>query len=156
MAIKLSDIKPNPNNPRKISGEQLGKLKESLERDPEFMQLRPIVVDENGLILGGNQRYAGLKSLGYKEVPESWVVRADSLTEEQQKRFILVDNAPEGMAGEWDVELLKAEWDLPELENLGFRIGEIDNDIPEIISDDNMENPIRASCYLSRLFTLSL
>ena len=125
MAIKLSDIKPNPNNPRKISGEQLSKLRESLERDPEFMQLRPIVVDESGLILGGNQRYAGLKSLGYKEVPESWVVKADSLTEEQQKRFILVDNAPEGMAGEWDVDLLKAEWDLPELEDLGFDLDNV-------------------------------
>ena len=130
--IKLSDIKPNPNNPRKISGDQLEKLKESLERDPEFLELRPIVVDGNNVILGGNQRYTGLTALGYKEVPESWVVRADKLTEEQQKRFILVDNAPGGMAGEWDIEMLASEWGLPELDDLGFNTDEIEDELLDL------------------------
>ena len=120
--INLSDIRPNEKNPRTISSFQLDKLKESLARDPEFMELRPIVVDKDGMILGGNQRYAGLKALGYKEVPDNWIVKAENLTEQQQKRFILVDNSPEGMSGEWDFDLLKDGWELPELEDLGFDI----------------------------------
>ena len=124
--INLSDIRPNEKNPRHIQSYKLDKLKESLANDPEFMELRPIVVDKDGMILGGNQRYAGLKALGYKEVPDNWIVKAENLTEQQQKRFILVDNSPEGMSGEWDFELLKDEWELPELEDLGFDLGSFD------------------------------
>jgi len=120
--INLSDIRPNEKNPRHIQSYKLDKLKESLANDPEFMELRPIVVDKNGMILGGNQRYAGLIALGYKEVPDNWIVKAENLTEQQQKRFILIDNSPEGMSGEWDFDLLKDGWELPELEDLGFDI----------------------------------
>lgn len=122
--MKISEIVKNPKNPRKIKGEQLNKLMESIQRDPEFMKLRPIVIDENNMILGGNQRYTAIKKLGMKEIPDEWIARAENLTEEQRKRFILVDNGPEGMTGEWDFDALQAEWELPELESLGFDISE--------------------------------
>ncbi len=125
--IKLATLRPNigdikglPNNPRRISDKALRKLEQSIERDPEFMELRPIVVDEQLSILGGNQRYRACLSLGMKTVPESWVRVRRGLSMEKKKRFILVDNAPEGMAGEWDKELLEEGWELPELEELGF------------------------------------
>jgi hypothetical protein len=118
--IKITDIKPNPNNPRKISSEALEKLKDSISRDPEFMALRPIVIDENGMILGGNQRLKAIIELGMTDIPDTWVVSADNLSEEQRERFILVDNSPEGMSGKWDIEILKTKWELPELDLVGL------------------------------------
>lgn len=100
--MKTNDIKLNPDNPRNITDEALEKLKESISRDPEFMELRPIIIDKNNMVLGGNQRLKAIRALGYKEIPVNWVKKADTLTEEQYNRFILVDNAPEGMQGEWD------------------------------------------------------
>jgi len=118
--VKLSTLKFNKRNPRKIELDALTKLCESIKRDPQFMELRPIVIDENRMILGGNQRFRACQRLGMKAVPASWVRIATGLTAEQRKRFILVDNAPEGMAGEWDLEILTTEWQMPELGDLGF------------------------------------
>ena len=142
--MKISKIKPNPDNPRKIKATALDKLKESIERDPAFMRLRPIVVDGDGVILGGNQRYAAIKSLGMNTIPDEWVVMADDLTDEQRRRFIIVDNGPEGMAGEWDLDLLARDWADVDLSGLGLDIpvadvpydGQADPDeIPEPIDD---------------------
>jgi ParB-like chromosome segregation protein Spo0J len=118
--IALNTLEPNDRNPRKITDEALQKLCESIERDPQFMELRPIVVDENNVILGGNQRYRACRKLGKETVPASWVKVATGLTEEQRKRFIIVDNGPEGMSGDWDAELLKIDWDVPELADVGL------------------------------------
>ena len=120
MPTPIDAIRPHPRNPRRIAQEALAKLCESIQRDPEFMRLRPIVVDAEGQILGGNQRWKACKALGFAELPDGWVVKADDLTDEQRRRFILVDNAPEGMAGGWDFDLLKTEWNLPELGDLGL------------------------------------
>ena len=120
MPTPIDAIRPHPRNPRRIAQEALAKLCESIQRDPEFMRLRPIVVDAEGQILGGNQRWKACKALGFAELPDGWVVKADDLTDEQRRRFILVDNAPEGMAGEWDFDILGADWDLPELGDLGL------------------------------------
>ena len=118
--MKIDQIKPNPDNPRKIATEAMERLKESIRRDPEFMRLRPIVVDGAGMILGGNQRYAAIQSLGMTEIPDDWVARAEHLTDEQRRRFVIVDNGPEGMSGEWNLELLAADWGDVELEELGL------------------------------------
>jgi hypothetical protein len=125
--MKLHQIKPNPDNPRRIAPEALERLKESIRRDPEFMRLRPIIVDESGTILGGNQRHAAIAALGMTEIPDDWVRRADDLTAEQRRRFVIVDNGPEGMSGEWDLELLAADWGDVELEELGLDIGELED-----------------------------
>lgn len=106
--MKLSAIKSNPNNPRTIRDENFNRLKKSLESFPQMMELRPIVVDENGVILGGNMRYQALKALGKSDIPDQWVKRADELTEEQKREFIIKDNAG---VGEWDWDLIANEWD---------------------------------------------
>lgn len=116
--MKISEIKENPKNPRKISADHLEKLVKSIKDDPEMMELRPIVYDPETMeVLGGNQRLAALKKAGYKEIPEGWAVPADKLTEEQKKRFVLKDNAN---LGEWDFEVLAVEFGDFDLESLGI------------------------------------
>lgn len=126
--MKLSALKPNDRNPRTIKTEAFARLCASIKRDPEFMVLRPIV-HQGGKILGGNMRWRACQELGLTEIPDSWAIEASTLTEEQARRFILVDNAPEGMAGEWDWQMLADEWELPELEELGFDLPDLT--IPE-------------------------
>lgn len=116
----LGPVESMPANPRTIAPEAMERLKASIQRDPEFMRLRPIVVGADGIVIGGNQRLRACAELGIDPLPDGWVVRADSLTDEQRRRFILVDNAPEGMSGAWDFERLAADWDLSELGELGF------------------------------------
>jgi len=123
--IALHTLKPNERNPRKIASDALKKLCESIERDPAFMELRPIIIDESRMILGGNQRFHACKKLGMKSVPSAWVMTANGLTDEQRRRFVLVDNAPDGMAGEWDLEILAADWQMTELGDLGFDLDDI-------------------------------
>ena len=118
--MKLSILKLNKHNPRTISDEAFQRLCDSIKRDPQFMDLRPIVIDEANVILGGNQRYKACQRLGMTEVPDAWVRVATGLTAAQRKRFIVVDNTPEGMGGEWDIDILAADWDRPELGELGF------------------------------------
>jgi DNA modification methylase len=107
----LETIKKNPKNPRLIKDAQFERLKKSVQEFPQMMTLRPIVVDSEGIVLGGNMRLEALKSLGYKEVPDEWVKRADELTEEQKREFVIKDN---GAFGEYNWDLLANEWsDLP-------------------------------------------
>ena len=115
--MKLSQIKANPNNPRVLRDEKFQKLKKSIEEFPKMMELRPIVIDENNTILGGNMRFRALQDLGYKEIEDSWVKKANELTEKQKQEFIIKDNVSfgewnwEDLANEWEVELLN-EWGL--------------------------------------------
>ena len=115
--MKLSQIKPNPNNPRLIKDERFAKLCKSIQEAPKFMALRPIIIDGEGMILGGNMRYKALLHLGYKEVPDAWVKRADDLTEEERRRFIISDNVG---FGDWDWDAVANEWDVEELADWGL------------------------------------
>ena len=119
--IKLSSLRPYPNNPRKISDNALEKLKESIQRDPEYMIARPIVIDQESRILGGNQRHKACKALGMKEVPEEWVRRVE-WDGEKAKRFNVIDNL---QMGEFDLELLSLDWETEELLDLGFELGDL-------------------------------
>ena len=83
-------IKLNPNNPRQISKKKFEKLKQSIKEFPKMLELRPIVVDKNGVILGGNMRYRVLKDLGW-EIKDEWVKVADKLTDEERRRFRVPD-----------------------------------------------------------------
>ena len=125
--MKLSEIKPNPNNPRLIKDDRFKKLVNSIKEFPKMMDLRPIVVDNDNTILGGNMRYKALKELGYKEIPDTWVKRADDLTVDEQRRFIAVDNVG---FGEWDWNIVANEWEVDELEGWGVEVPvwEIDKD----------------------------
>ena len=119
MAVKLSTIKPNPNNPRVIKDEKFDKLVKSIKDFPKMMELRPMVINADNIVLGGNMRLKALKELGYKEVPEEWVKRAEDLTEEEQRQFIIKDNVG---FGEHDWEMLATEWDADELEDWGLDV----------------------------------
>lgn len=115
--MKTSELKLNDKNPRKISKDKLEKLKQSIQDFEIMMAARPIVIDSNNIILGGNMRFTALKALGYKEIPDNWVYKMDDLTDEQKKEFIIKDNVG---FGEWDWELLANEWDSVELEEWGL------------------------------------
>ena len=84
-----------------------------------MLELRPMVIDANNVVLGGNMRLTALKHLGYKEVPDAWVKRANDLTEEERKRFMITDNAS---FGDWDMDTLANEWDAEELAEWGVDV----------------------------------
>lgn len=113
----LSKIKSNPNNPRIIKDEKFEKLKKSIQNFPKMMELRPMIVNADNIVLGGNMRLKALKELGFKEVPDEWVKRADELTEDEQRQFIIKDNVG---FGEHDWEMLATEWDANELSDWGL------------------------------------
>lgn len=120
LSSSLGPVESMPANPRRIAPEAMERLKASISRDPEFMRLRPIVVAPDGIVIGGNQRLRACAELGIDPLPDGWVVRADALTDEQRRRFILVDNAPEGMAGTFDLDLLADGFADMDLSALGF------------------------------------
>lgn len=115
--MKVSAIKKNPNNPRILRDEKFKKLCKSIKDFPQMMELRPIVVDEDGVILGGNMRFEALKANGLKEIPDAWVKRAGELTEEQKREFIVKDNVG---FGDWDWDALANEWDSGKLTEWGL------------------------------------
>ena len=117
--VKLSDIKANPNNPRIIKDDKFQKLVKSISEFPKMMELRPMVINADNIVLGGNMRLKALKELKYKEIPEEWVKRAETLTEEEQRRFIIADNVG---FGEHDWEMLANEWNVEELSEWGLEI----------------------------------
>lgn len=125
--MKLSDIHSNPSNPRLIKDDRFKKLVKSIEEFPKMMALRPIIIDADGMILGGNMRFKALKELKYKDVPDEWIKRADELTDEEKRRFIIEDNVPFGewdfgLLGDWDKGLL-LEWGLEFPQTYGLEIG---------------------------------
>jgi len=141
--MNLSEIHINPSNPRIIKDERFKKLVKSIDEFPKMMALRPIIIDADGMILGGNMRFKALKELKYKDIPDAWVKRADELTEEEKRRFIIEDNVP---FGEWDWDVLANEWDSVELAEWGVEIPDFalnkagaeedDYEIPDEIKTD--------------------
>lgn len=115
--VKLSKIKPNPANPRLIKDDKFNKLVQSLKDFPEMADIRPIVVNRDMVILGGNMRFKAMKEAGWKECP---VVVAE-LTEEQEKEFIIKDNVG---FGEWDMAKISSSFNRTELIGWGFDFGE--------------------------------
>ena len=151
--IKLTTIKSNPNNPRVIRDEKFKKLVKSIEEFPKMMALRPMVVNEDMVVLGGNMRLKALKELGYKEVPDEWVKSAKDLTDDEIRRFIIADNVG---FGEHDWELLANEWDAAELADWGLDIPgfEVD-DVLEAEEDDyEVPNEIETDIVLGDLFEI--
>ena len=132
MAVQLNEIIPNPSNPRHIAPEALEKLKKSIKEFPKMMKLRPIIVDSNNVILAGNMRYKALLELGYKQVPDEYVRKADELTEDEKRRFIIADNVG---FGQWDFEVLAVDWDSGELSDWGL-------EIPDFMEEPSYEDLI--------------
>ena len=119
--VKISEVKANPNNPRLIKDDKFKKLVKSIQEFPEMLSLRPIVVNADMIVLGGNMRLKACKEAGLKEVD---IIKADDLTEEQQKQFIIKDNVG---FGEWDWEDLANNWDAEQLTDWGVDIPGFDN-----------------------------
>lgn len=114
--VSIDKIIPNPDNPRTITDDNFDKLVKSIEEFPEMLNIRPIVVNEQMMPLGGNKRYEAAKKAGLEEVP---IIDASHLTEEQQKEFVIKDNLG---FGEWDWNALNSEWDDIELEEWGLEV----------------------------------
>ena len=147
--IKLSEIKPNPNNPRIIKDDKFKKLVKSIQDFPEMLELRPIVVNDDMIVLGGNMRLKACKEAGLKEVP---VIKASELTEEQQREFIIKDNVG---FGEWDWEQLANEWDAEQLDEWGldvpdFAVKELDAEE----DDYEMPDEVKTDIVLGDLFEI--
>lgn len=120
---KISEVKPNPENPRKISSDKFEKLVDSIKKFPEMLELRPIVVNRDMVVLGGNMRLRACEKAGLEEIP---IVYAESLTPEQEREFVVKDNVS---FGEFDWEIIRADWDLGELSGWGL-------DVPDFSSEE--------------------
>jgi ParB-like chromosome segregation protein Spo0J len=122
----IKEIKSNPNNPRLIKDHKFKQLVKSIQDFPQMLELRPIVIDENNMVLGGNMRLKACLEAGLTDVP---VIHANNLTEAQKKEFIMKDNIS---FGEHDWDILANEWNIIELDEWGL-------DIPAFANNDIQE-----------------
>ncbi len=122
--VKITQVKTNPNNPRLIKDDKFKKLVRSIKEFPEMLEIRPIVVDKDNIVLGGNMRLRACKEAGLKEVH---IIQADKLTEKQQREFIIKDNVG---FGEWDWDDIANGWDVEQLKMYGL-------DMPVFIEDSD-------------------
>lgn len=113
--VKISKIKPNPDNPRVIKDDAFKKLVQSLREFPEMLDAREIVINKDYIILGGNMRFKAAKEAGLTEVP----VKIVDWSEDKQRQFIIKDNVS---GGEWDWDLLANEWDIAALDDWGVTV----------------------------------
>jgi ParB-like chromosome segregation protein Spo0J len=127
MRVSIKDIKPNPNNPRLVKDDKFKKLVESVKGFPDMLNVRPIVVNKDMIVLGGNMRLKAMKEAGYKEAN----IEIVDWTEEQQREFIIKDNVG---YGEWDWNVIANEWDTDKLEEWGMNIPSFDSN--EEIEDE--------------------
>ncbi len=121
MIVDINKVKGNTNNPRIIKNDKFKKLVKSIKDFPEMLELRPIVVDENMVVLGGNMRLKACIEAGLKEVH---ITIAENLTEEQKQEFIVKDNVG---FGEWDWDMLANEWNTDLLTEWGLDVPTIDD-----------------------------
>jgi 16S rRNA G966 N2-methylase RsmD len=128
--VPISQVIPNPTNPRIIKDDKFKKLTKSIQEFPQMLELRPIVVDSNMVVLGGNMRLKACIAAGLKEVP---IIVADNLTEQQQAEFIIKDNVG---FGEWDWDLLANQWDVEALEDWGLELPFDNTPVLEAEEDD--------------------
>ena len=134
----ITDIKPNPKNPRLIKDEKFAKLVQSLKDFPEMLEKRPLVcfTDTDGklVVLGGNMRLKAAKEIGLKKLP---VMLADDWTEEQKQQFLIKDNVG---FGEWNWEELQSDWDVQQLGEWGLDVPQWANNSEDIEDIENIES----------------
>ena len=144
--VKISQVKGNPDNPRIIKNDKFKKLVKSIQEFPEMLKLRPIVVDEDMMVLGGNMRLKASKDAGLKEV---WIDIAEGWTKEQKDEFVVKDNVN---FGEWEWDMLANEWDSVQLAEWGLDVwenkdDEQNNDVNDI--SDNISEEYRVEIELT-------
>jgi ParB-like chromosome segregation protein Spo0J len=155
--VPIGSIKPNPDNPRVIKDERFKRLVASIQEFPQMLEMRPVVVNEHGVILGGNMRYQACKAAGLTEIP---VVDASSLTPAQQREFVIKDNVS---AGEWNWDRLANEWELPNLNDWGLSEvnmfaqaateAERDIDLPNLAQSTSLTRFAKSCCITTRTRT---
>lgn len=148
--VKINSVKSNPNNPRLIKDEKFKKLVKSIREFPQMLELRPIVVDENNIVLGGNMRLKACIEVGLKEV---YIVKAEDLTEQQKNEFIVKDNVG---FGEWDWDILANEWDTDKLQDWGLDLP-LDVSVQELEAEEDdyeIPNEINTDIVLGDLFEI--
>jgi len=154
MKIEIHKIKANTNNPRIIKDDKFKKLVKSIKEFPEMLEKRPIVVDEDMIVLGGNMRLKACQEAGLKKID---VIIAEGWSEKQKKEFIIKDNVG---YGEWDWDILANEWDVKELQDWSVNVPTVKNTEllsgleyksmyykPDVITDLNLKDCIDLSKY---------
>ena len=132
--IKTYKLRKHPDNPRIIKDDKFYKLVESIKKNPEFLEKKPIVVNEDMKVLAGNMRLRALEHLGIKEV---LVDIAEGWSEEKQSNFVIIDNSH---YGEWDYNMLSNEWNIEDLKNWGV-------DIPTPLDfEEEKEEKVKCEC----------
>jgi DNA modification methylase len=147
VSIKL--VKSNPNNPRIIKDDKFAKLVASIKEFPKMLEIRPIVVNDDMIVLGGNMRLKACIHAGLKEVP---IIKVSDLTEQEQKQFIIKDNVS---GGEWDWNMLANEWDAEELDAWGLDVPDFGKELEA--EEDDFEAPeggIETDIVLGDLFEI--
>lgn len=138
-------IKPNPNNPRKIDKADFDKLVKSIQDDPKLLNAKPLIINENNMILGGNQRYKACLQLGIQDVP---VIVMSNLSEREKQKLLVIDNTHYGF---WDMDMLANEdWSLNDLDDWGVNVDFLapTNEEPENI-DNTKGGKICPNCGVS-------
>ena len=147
VSIKL--VKSNPNNPRIIKDDKFKKLVASIQEFPKMLEIRPIVVNNDMIVLGGNMRLKACIHAGLKEVP---IIKVSDLTEQEQKQFIIKDNVS---GGEWDWNMLANEWDAEELDAWGLDVPDFGKELEAEEDDfDAPEGGIETDIVLGDLFDI--
>ena len=149
--VSITEVKPNGSNPRIIKDAKFKQLVQSIQEFPEMLELRPIIVNADMVILGGNMRYKACMDAGIKEIP---IMIADSLDEAKQKEFIVKDNVG---FGEWDWDVLANEWDVEELAHWGLDLPlDFGTEIELEAEEDNFSVPdiIETDIVLGDLFEI--
>jgi len=132
--VKIGDVKMNSNNPRTIKNDKFNKLVKSIKEFPEMLEVRPIVVDDDMIVLGGNMRLKACIEGGLEEVS---IIKFNDLSEDKKKEFIVKDNVG---YGEWDFDLLLKDWNKDDLIDWGL-------DIPKENSYDEYTKKIDIPIY---------
>ena len=149
--IDISKIKPNPSNPRIIKDDRFEKLVKSIKDFPKMMELRPIIVDSNNMILGGNMRLKALNYLSYKKIPKSWIKQASDLTDKEKEQFIIKDNVG---FGDWDWDMLANEWNNEQLDEWGLDVPDFALNKEAVEDDYEIPDEIETDIVLGDLFEI--
>jgi hypothetical protein len=143
----ITELRLNKDNPRVIKDDKFKKLVKSIQEFPQMLEIRPIVVNDEMVVLGGNMRLKACIEAGLKEVP---IIKASSLTPEQQKEFIIKDNVG---FGEWEWNDLANNWDSDQLEEWGLNIPGFSN-IEDLVENFSLPDGDKAP-FQQMTFTLA-
>lgn len=129
--MDINDLRINDTNPRNIESSKFAKLVKSVKNFPAMLEIRPIVIDQDNVILGGNMRYKACVKAGLEKVP---ILKVENLTDDQKQEFIIKDNVG---FGEWDWEILEEEWDADLLQEWGLDVEFDTDDKPDALTDED-------------------